>query len=60
MAKKMLNEWRRSVVAPIYKNKGDIQNCTYYRGIKLMTHTMKLCERVIEQRLRQKSVISEN
>ena len=27
---------------PIYKNKGDIQSCMNYRGIKLMSHTMKL------------------
>jgi hypothetical protein len=45
---KMSEEWRRSILVPIYKNKGDIQSCTNYRGIKLMSHTMKLWERVIE------------
>jgi len=40
--KKMSDEWRISTLIPIYKNKGDIQNCTNYRGIKLMSHTMKL------------------
>ena len=49
---KMSDEWRRSILVPIYKNKGDIQSCTNYRGIKLMSHTMKLWERVIEHRLR--------
>ena len=49
---KMLEEWRKNILVPIYKNKGDIQSCTNYRGIKLMSHTMKLWERVIEQRLR--------
>ena len=39
---KMPEEWRRSILVPIYKNKGDIQSCTNYRGIKLMSHTMKL------------------
>ena len=48
----MPDEWRRSILVPIYKNKGDIQSCTNYRGIKLMSHTMKLWERVIEHRLR--------
>jgi hypothetical protein len=38
---KMPNEWRSTLV-PIFKNKGDIQSCTNYRGIKLMSHTMKL------------------
>ena len=47
---KMPEEQRRSILVPIYKNKGDI--CTNYRGIKLMSHTIKLWERVIEQRLR--------
>ena len=39
---KMSDEWRRSILVPIYKNKGDIQSYTNYRGIKLMSHTMKL------------------
>ena len=38
---KMPEEWR-NILVPIYKNKGDIQSCTNYRGIKLMSHTMKL------------------
>ena len=48
---KMPDEWR-SILVPIYKNKGDIQSCTNYWGIKLMSHTLKLWERVIEHRLR--------
>jgi len=40
--KKIPDEWRKSIMVPISKNKGDIQNCTNYRGIKLMSHTMKL------------------
>jgi hypothetical protein len=39
---KMPDEWRRSILVPIFKNKGVIQSCTNYRGIKLMSHTMKL------------------
>src|SRR4051812_8114764 len=49
---KMPEEWRRSILVPIFKNKGDVQSCTNYRGIKLMSHTMKLWERVIEHRVR--------
>jgi len=45
---------------PIYKNKGDIQSCTNYRGIKLMSHTMKLWERVIEHRLRGMTRVTMN
>jgi hypothetical protein len=39
---KMPDEWRRSILVPIFKNKGDVQICTNYREIKLMSHTMKL------------------
>jgi hypothetical protein len=41
----------RSILVHIFKNKGDVQSCTNYRGIKLMSHTMKLWEGVIEHRL---------
>ena len=57
---KMPDEWRRSILVPIYKNKGDIQSCTNYREIKLMSHTMKLWERVIEHRLRAITRVSMN
>ncbi|KAK3566533.1 hypothetical protein QTP86_034036 [Hemibagrus guttatus] len=49
----MPEEWRRSVLVPIFKNKGDVQSCSNYRGIKLMSHTMKVWERVVEARLRK-------
>ena len=45
--------WRKSRMVPIYKGKGDILECNNYRGIKLMCHSMKLWERLIEVRLRQ-------
>nr|XP_016438529.1 PREDICTED: uncharacterized protein LOC107764476 [Nicotiana tabacum] len=35
---------------------GDIQNCNNYRGIKLLSHTMKVWERVIEGRMRSVSI----
>ncbi|KAK3575645.1 hypothetical protein QTP86_031602, partial [Hemibagrus guttatus] len=47
-SERMPEEWRRSVLVPIFKNKGDMQSCSNYRGIKLMSHTMKLWERVVE------------
>ena len=59
-SKRMPEEWRRSTLIPIYKNKGDIQNCGNYRGIKFMSHTMKLWERVIKHRLRKETHISKN
>ncbi|KAK3520561.1 hypothetical protein QTP70_027096 [Hemibagrus guttatus] len=52
-SERMPEEWRRSVLVPIFKNKGDVQSYSSYRGIKLMSHTMKLWERVVEARLRK-------
>ena len=58
MGERMPEEWRRSVLIPIYKNKWDAQCCGNYRGIKLMSHTMKVWERIIEARLRDRVEIS--
>ena len=44
---------------PMYKNKGDAQCCENYRGVKLMSHTMKVWKRIIEARLTDKEEISE-
>ena len=52
-------ERRRSVLIPIYKNKVDTQCCGNYRGIKLLSHTMKVWEKIIEARLRDRVEISE-
>ena len=32
----------------IFKNKGDIQSCEHYTRINIMSHTLKLRERVID------------
>ena len=56
---KMPDEWRKSVLVPLYKGKGDIKECGNYRGIKLMSHSMKLWERVIEARIRKEVMIGE-
>ena len=58
MGERMPEEWRRSVLIPIYKNKGDQQCCESYKGIKLMSHTMKVWERIIKARLRDRVEIS--
>ncbi|XP_060178060.1 uncharacterized protein LOC132607993 [Lycium barbarum] len=56
----MPEEWKWSTMIPLYKNKGDIQNCNNYRGIKLLSHTMKVWERVLEARMRKLVSISKN
>ena len=55
---RMSEDWRRSVLIPIYKNKGDAQCFGNYRKIKQMSHTMKVWERIIETRLRDRVEIS--
>lgn len=58
LGEQMPREWRESWVVPLYKGKGEAQDCKNYRGIKLMSHTMKLWERVIEGRLRRQTEVS--
>ena len=60
MGERMPEEWRRSVLIPIDKNKGDAQCCGNYREIELMSHTMKVWEKNIEARLRDRVEISEH
>ena len=43
--------WGDSVLVHIFKEKGDIQECNNYRGIKVLTHTFKIWERVLDRRV---------
>ena len=56
---KIPEEWRDSVIVPIFKEKGDIQDCGNYRGIKMISHTMKIWESIIDRRLREETSIGE-
>ena len=46
------NDWKTSVVVPIYKGKGDVMSCGSYRGVKLLDHGLKIVERILERRVR--------
>jgi len=46
-------DWKSSVVLPVYKGKGDPMECGSYRGIKLLEHAMKVIESIFEHRIRQ-------
>jgi hypothetical protein len=46
------SDWKKSILVPVYKGKGDPMECGSYRAIKLLEHAMKVVERVFEQRLR--------
>lgn len=39
----------------LYKEMDDIQDCGNYQGIKLMSQTMKIWERVMERRIRDET-----
>ena len=52
-------DWTNSILVPLYKGKGDPKDCGSYRGIKLLEHGMKVMERILEQRLRDKVVIDD-
>ena len=48
----MPDEWKTSVVVPIFKGKGDVMSCGSYSGVKLLEHAMKIVERVLERQIR--------
>ena len=41
------DDWKSSVVLPVYKGKGDPVECGSYRGIKLLVHAMKVVEMIL-------------
>ena len=55
-SERMPEEWRDNV---FFMNKCDVKSCSNYRGIKLISHTKKLWERVVERRLRSAFTFSE-
>jgi len=52
-------DWKSSVVLPIYEGKGDPMGCGSYRVIKLLEHAMKVVERIFEHRIRQQIEIDD-
>ena len=49
----MPEEWKTSIVVPIFKGKRDVMDCGAYRGVKLLEDAMKIVERVLENRIRE-------
>ena len=47
------SEWTKAVFVPIPK-KGDLQQCTYYRTIALISHASKILLKIIMKRLQRK------
>ena len=51
---KVPTDWCKSWIVSVYKGKGDAMVCGSYRGIKLLEHAMKVFERVVEARVRER------
>ena len=45
-------EWKISVVVPIFKEKGDVMDCGAYREVNPLEHAIKIVERVLENRIK--------
>ena len=53
MGESMPESKKRSMVVPLYKDKGNVLECGNYHTIKLLEHGMKVVEHVFEKRLRK-------
>ena len=50
--REMPDEWKTSVIVPIFKGKGDAVSCGSYAGVKLLEYAIKIVERVLERQIR--------
>ncbi|EYC40844.1 hypothetical protein Y032_0594g424 [Ancylostoma ceylanicum] len=58
--RKIPDEWKRSTTVPIWKKKGSPAECCNYRPIRLLPHTMKIFERIVDRRIREIVELSSN
>ena len=49
---KIPREWQTGLIVPIWKRKGDVHDPGKYRGITLLSHVLKLLERILDRRIR--------
>ena len=49
--KGMMEDWKASVMVPVYKGKGYVMNHDAYRKVKFLEHRIKIIERVLEKRI---------
>ena len=42
-------DWKSTVLVPLYKGKGDTRECGSYSWIRLLEHRFKIMERVVER-----------
>ena len=46
-------DWKRGLIVPIWKGKGDVRECSNYRGVTLLSVPGKVFARVLLNRIRQ-------
>ena len=46
------DDWRKSILLPVYKGNSDPLVCGSYRAIKLLEQLMKVFERLLEKRIK--------
>ncbi len=46
----MPEDWRKAIIVPLYKGKGNREECTNYRGISLISVPGKIYERILNER----------
>ena len=51
ISKEIPQVWKTSITVPIWKGKGDVLECSNYRPIRLLCHTMKIFEQIINNRI---------
>ena len=56
---KIPSDWKKSWLVNVYKGKGDALVCGSYRGIKLLDQVMKIFERVLDRRIRERVTLNE-
>ncbi len=50
---KVPGEWKKAVIVPLHKSKGNKDECNNYRGISLLSVPGKICGRILTERLMQ-------
>ncbi|VDP11736.1 unnamed protein product [Heligmosomoides polygyrus] len=58
--KKVPDVWQESTTIPIWKKKGSPADCSNYRPIRLLSHSMKIFERILDSRIREIVKLSSN
>ena len=46
-------EWQNSETVVLFKGKGDPLNCSKYRGLRLLEHSMKIFEKLLDDKIRR-------